>query len=558
MLEYINVRYGEVQVKSRFSYTEEKLISIEAMNIKLIERKKQLAKLKDGQFDCLIIGGGATGTGSAVEATQRGLKTALVERFDFASGTSSRSTKLLHGGVRYLEQAFKQFDLEQLNLVRDALSERKNVIEIAPHLAQSLPLIIPLYQFWQLPYFFSGLLMYDFLSGKQSLGRSRVLSIKDTLELFPSLNTEGMIASVMYYDGQFDDARLNVEVAMKAVDLGCALANYLEVVEIIKEGNRCCGARVKDVLTGEIFTINATVVLNATGPYSDAIRRLDQAESQDILKVSSGAHIVADKSFAPGRGALLIPKTDDGRVIFIVPWRGFTLIGTTDEEAKVTDSPTATEEEIQYLLKYANQYLSKPLSREDVLSAWCGLRPLVSPSHTANSTAKISRDHTIISSPSGLITITGGKWTTFRKMAQDAVNQVIKQLPQKDNFATEVEMLPVAGGEDFDFATLDSLLQEVIEAPDIRHHLINYYGGRAPVILNIIRECGLERLTPQYPFITAEVIYVCRYEMAQKSEDVLSRRFRLTFLDSQVAEEVREKVEQIITQIKQEDITVPV
>ncbi|MBF2055883.1 MAG: FAD-dependent oxidoreductase [Cyanobacterium sp. T60_A2020_053] len=528
------------------------------MNIKLIEREKQLAKLKNEQFDCLIIGGGATGTGSAVEATQRGLKTALVERFDFASGTSSRSTKLLHGGVRYLEQAFKQFDLNQLNLVRDALSERKNVIEMAPHLAQSLPLIIPLYQFWQLPYFFSGLLMYDFLSGKQSLGRSRVLSLKDTLELFPSLNTEGMIASVMYYDGQFDDARLNVEVAMKAIDLGCALANYLEVLEIIKEDNRCCGAKVKDVLTGEIFTINAQVVLNATGPYSDAIRHLDQAESQDILKVSSGVHIVADKSFAPGRGALLIPKTDDGRVIFIVPWRGFTLIGTTDEEAKVTDSPVATEGEIQYLLKYANQYLSKPLSREDVLSAWCGLRPLVSPTHQANSTAKISRDHTIISSPSGLITITGGKWTTFRKMAKDAVNQVIKQLPQKDNFATDVEMLPVAGGENFDFATLDSQLQEVIEAPDIRHHLINYYGGRAPVILDIIKECGLERLTLQYPFITAEVVYVCRYEMAQKSEDVLSRRFRLTFLDSQVAEEVREKVEQIITQIRQENITVSV
>ena len=248
------------------------------MTIQLIERQKQLEKLKNEEFDCLIIGGGATGTGSALEANKRGLKVALVERFDFASGTSSRSTKLLHGGVRYLEQAFKRLDVEQFNLVRDALSERKNVIEIAPHLAKSLPLIIPLYQFWQIPYFFTGLLMYDLLSGKQSLGRSRLLSLKDTLELFPSLNTEGMIASVMYYDGQFDDARLNVEVAMKAIEQGCAIANYLEVIEIIKENDKCRGAVVRDSLSGKTFPIKAEVVVNATGPYSDSIRHLDQPE----------------------------------------------------------------------------------------------------------------------------------------------------------------------------------------------------------------------------------------------------------------------------------------
>ncbi|AUC61551.1 anaerobic glycerol-3-phosphate dehydrogenase subunit GlpA [Cyanobacterium sp. HL-69] len=517
------------------------------MTIQLIERQKQLEKLKNEEFDCLIIGGGATGTGSALEANKRGLKVALVERFDFASGTSSRSTKLLHGGVRYLEQAFKRLDVEQFNLVRDALSERKNVIEIAPHLAKSLPLIIPLYQFWQIPYFFTGLLMYDLLSGKQSLGRSRLLSLKDTLELFPSLNTEGMIASVMYYDGQFDDARLNVEVAMKAIEQGCAIANYLEVIEIIKENDKCRGAVVRDSLSGKTFPIKAEVVVNATGPYSDSIRHLDQPEVEKILKVSSGVHIVVDKAYAPGDGALLIPKTDDGRVIFIVPWRQFTLIGTTDEEAQVTDNPVATEEEIAYLMAYANRYLTEKISREDVLSAWSGLRPLVSPNHTANSTAKISRDHTILKSKTGLITITGGKWTTFRKMAADTINQVIKQLSSPNGFSGHSsELISVAGGENYDFDDLDQKLSATIEDEAIRHHLINYYGSRAIAIQAIIEEYGIEKLAPQYPFITAEVAYVYRYEMAQKSEDILSRRFRLTFLDSVVSEQVTEKVNTII------------
>lgn len=405
-------------------------------------------KLKQQEFDCLIIGGGATGVGSALEATRRGLKTGLVERFDFAQGTSSKSTKLLHGGVRYLEQAFKKFDWNQFNLVRDALAERKNVIQMAPHLAKPLPLIIPLYQFWQMPYYFSGLLMYDFLSGKQSLGRSKLLSLKQTLELFPTLNTEGMIGSVMYYDGQFDDARLNVEVAMTAIECGAAIANYVEVTEIIKEGEKCRGVRVKDTLTQETFEIKAQIIVNATGPYTDSIRELDQPTTEKLLKVSSGVHIVINKSFAPGEGALLIPKTEDGRVIFIVPWRGFTLIGTTDEPAKVEDNPQATEAEIQYLLKYTNQFLDKTVKREDVLSAWCGLRPLVSPTHAAaKSTAKLSRDHTIITSKSGLITITGGKWTTFRKMAKDTINKVFNQLSFSSTANSSLSLIPVVGGE---------------------------------------------------------------------------------------------------------------
>ena len=278
------------------------------MKTQLIERQKQILKLKQEEFDCLIIGGGATGSGSALEATRRGLKTALVERFDFAQGTSSRSTKLLHGGVRYLEQAVKQFDLGQLNLVKDALAERKNVIKMAPHLAKPLPLIIPLYQFWQMPYYFIGLLIYDLLSGKQSLGKSKLLTVKKTLELFPTLDTKAMIGSVMYYDGQFDDARLNVEVAMLAIDKGASIANHLEVIEILKQEGTCRGVKVKDNLTEETFEIKSKVVVNATGPYTDSIRQLDEENAHKILKVSSGIHIVINKSFAPGKGALLIPK----------------------------------------------------------------------------------------------------------------------------------------------------------------------------------------------------------------------------------------------------------
>ena len=517
------------------------------MKTKLIDRQKQILKLQQEEFDCLIIGGGATGSGSALEATRRGLKTALVERFDFAQGTSSRSTKLLHGGVRYLEQAFKQLDLGQLNLVRDALSERKNVIEMAPHLAKSLPLIIPLYRFWQRPYYFAGLLIYDLLSGKQSLGRSKLLNVEKTLELFPSLNTEGMIGSVMYYDGQFDDARLNVEVAMLAIENGAAIANYIEVIEIIKEKGICRGVKVKDTLTEEIFTIKSKVVVNATGPYTDSIRQLDDTSAQKILKVSSGAHIVINKSFAPGKGALLIPKTEDGRVIFIIPWRGFTLVGTTDEAVEVTDNPQAKETEIEYLLEYANRYLDKSVTRNDVLSAWSGLRPLVSSSQ-ANSTAKLSRDHTLITSASQLITITGGKWTTFRKMAKDAVNQVMKQLSKPGS--PDLPVIPVAGGQDYDVEKLNSLLSETIEDEEIRNHLIHYYGSRSLVIQEIMQEKGSDRLNSKYPFTTAEVVYVCRYEMAVKADDVLSRRFRLSFLDANTSQQVKEKVLEIVTEEK--------
>lgn len=512
------------------------------MNTQLISRQKQILKLKQEEFDCLIIGGGATGSGSALEATRRGLKTALVERFDFAQGTSSRSTKLLHGGVRYLEQAFKRLDLGQFNLVKDALSERKNIIQMAPHLAKPLSLVIPLYQCWQMPYYFAGLLIYDLLSGKQSLGRSKLLTVAKTLELFPTLNTEGMIGSVMYYDGQFDDARLNVEVVMLAIENGAAIANYLEVIELIKEDGICRGVKVKDALTEETFTIKSKVLVNATGPYTDSIRHLDDESCQKLLQVSSGTHIVIDKSFAPRESALLIPKTEDGRVIFIIPWRGFTLIGTTDEETEVTDYPQPKEEEIEYLLKYANQYLNHSVTRQDVLSAWSGLRPLVAPNH-ADSTAKLSRDHTLITSDSGLITITGGKWTTFRKMAKDAINQVMKCLSLPTSPALPV--IPVAGGQDYDYQQLNSLLSKTIADEEIRTHLINYYGSRSLVIQDIIKEKGSDRLAPKYPFTTAEVIYVCRYEMAVKVDDVLSRRFRLSFLDANTSQQIKEKVLEI-------------
>ena len=530
-------------------YTEIEVTSESNMKAQLIERQKQIQKLKEEEFDCLIIGGGATGSGSALEAARRGLKTALVERFDFAQGTSSRSTKLLHGGVRYLEQAVKNLDRGQFHLVKEALAERKNVIEMAPHLAQTLPLVIPLYKLWQIPYYYMGLLAYDLLSGKQSLGKSKVLNVPQTLELFPSLNTKGVIGSVMYYDGQFDDARLNVEVAMLAIEEGAAIANYLEVIDITKVEEVCRGVKVKDCLSGEVFEIDSKVVINATGPYTDSIRRLDQPTTDDILQVSSGSHIVVDHSYAPGKGALLIPKTDDGRVIFIVPWRGFTLIGTTDDKTKVTNSPQATEADIEYLLEYANRYLAKSLSRDDVSSAWSGLRPLVSASGDAKSTAKISRDHTLIVSASQLVTITGGKWTTFRNMAQDAIDKVTELLSL--DLAHPEEILPVAGGKNFDAQELNSKLSQTIEDQEIREHLIYYYGFRSLVIQEIMNHQGVERLLANYPFTSAEVVYVCRYEMAEKTDDILARRFRLSFLNEKAKQAIEEKVSLIVEQEKQ-------
>jgi glycerol-3-phosphate dehydrogenase len=377
-----------------------------------MNREKAIEKLKSGEkFDLLVIGGGATGSGIALDAASRGLKVALVEKNDFAEGTSSRSTKMVHGGVRYLEKAVKRLDKEQYSLVKEGLHERGIFLKNAPHLAIPLPFVTPLYKWIDVPQVFAGLKLYDMLSGNMSLGKSQFLSKKEVLRRFPMVNEKKLKAGVLYYDGQFNDARMGVYILKTAAEHDAVVANHVMVTDLEKNGGKVSGAKVRDMLSGDEWLVNADCVVNATGPFADSVRKMDDADAKEILKVSSGIHIVLDKRFAPPQTGLMIPKTEDGRVLFVIPWKDHAIIGTTDEPAIVEDHPKALENDIDYVLRYANAYFHMDVTREDIKSVWSGLRPLVFDPEKEN-TQELARTHVIKKNGSGMITITGGKWTS--------------------------------------------------------------------------------------------------------------------------------------------------
>lgn len=495
-----------------------------------MERTQLLEKLASETFDVLVIGGGATGAGVALEAASRGLKTALVERYDFAEGTSSRSTKLIHGGVRYLELAIKTFDKVQLNLVRDALHERAIMLRNAPHLARPLWLLTPLYRVWEVPYYYTGLKLYDLLAGRARLQPAQYISAKGTLERFPLVNPEGLKGSVAYQDGQFDDARFNVELALTAAQQGAVVLNHVEVTGLLKQNGRLSGAAVKDRLSDKQVEVSARVIVNATGPFSDRIRHLDDPEAPPLLKASSGIHIVLDKKYSPSDTGLLIPKTEDGRVVFVLPWLGGTLVGTTDDPAPVVDHPKVTEEEISYVLRQVRPYLGD-IPREAVRASWSGLRPLIA--RPEADTARLARDHLIQQSASGLLTLTGGKWTTYRKMALDLVNYAVKKFGLTAG-ESRTERLPLVGGQGFE-PNGARKLEQMGFSPDVAEHLHRAYGARAATVAQLAAEGYGNRLAVAWPYLEAEVVYAVRHEMACAPLDVLARRTRLAFLDTSAA-----------------------
>ncbi|MEZ4631972.1 MAG: FAD-dependent oxidoreductase [Deinococcales bacterium] len=508
-----------------------------------MNRQQQLTALKEQHFDILVIGGGATGTGIALDAATRGLKVALVERDDFSAATSSRSTKLIHGGVRYLEQAVWRLDRGQFNLVRDALKERAILLNIAPHLAKPLALLTPLYKWWQVPYYRIGLIMYDALAGKANLKASRFIRAKEALERFPMLKKEGFYGGVVYYDGQFDDARMNVSLALTAVSEGACVANHVEVTALLKEQGRLTGARVIDRLTGEAWEIQAKVIINATGPFSDAIRHLDEPEAKNMLSASSGIHIVLDRSFSPPETGLLIPETEDGRVLFLLPWLGHTIVGTTDNPATIEAHPKADEADIDYVLRHVRKYFAVPVNHQDIKATFSGLRPLVS-DPKAHDTAKLSRDHVINVSTSGLLTIAGGKWTTYRKMALDAVNEAIRLGSLSPKGPSKTEQLKLIGAKHFDSAALNKLIEECALAEDIALHLHQAYGDQAARVLTYGEA---KRLHPDHPYLEAEVSYAALHESACDVIDVLARRMRLGFVDEKATLAVIPKVAELLT-----------
>lgn len=510
-----------------------------------MNRNEHLQQLKTESYDVLIIGAGATGAGAALDAASRGYKVALVERDDFSSGTSSRSTKLIHGGVRYLEQAVKRLDRSQFNLVRDALKERATLIRLAPHLAKPLPLVTPLYNLIEVPYFMTGLKMYDWLAGKDNLHPSRFVDASEALQQFPMLKKEGLRGGVIYYDGQFDDARMNVCIALTAADRGATVCNHVEVVNLTKTEGKLSGAVLKDRLTGDSWSVSAKAIVNATGPFLDAIRKMDDPQVKPMLTASSGIHIMLDKRFSPPGTGLLIPQTEDGRVLFLLPWLGYTLVGTTDNPAAIEDHPKASEDDISYVLRHIEKYFSIPVTRSDVKASWSGLRPLVSDPNAAD-TAKLSRDHMINTSPSGLITIAGGKWTTYRKMALDTINEA-QRVAKLPTTPSQTENILLRGADKFSPTGAAELQEHFGLEPDMASYLNRAYGDRAASIAELMKDGFHERLAQGHAYTQAEVIYAAREESACSTTDVLARRTRLAFLDTAASQEALPVVNQLLT-----------
>lgn len=377
-----------------------------------------------GEFDICIIGGGATGLGAALDATTRGFKTVLFEKYDFAKGTSSRSTKLVHGGVRYLQQG-------NIKLVMEALKERGLLLNNAPHLVTNQKFIVPNYKWWEKAFYGIGLKVYDKMAGKLGLGSSEFLSKKETLQLVPALDPKDLRGGVLYHDGQFDDARLAISIAQTAAVNGAVLLNYFPVTDLLKHENKICGITVKDSITGKTYQVKSKVVINATGVFTDAVMKMDEADHDTIISPSQGIHLVVDKEFLKGDTAIMIPRTDDGRVLFAVPWHNKIVLGTTDTPiTEIPDEPIPQQQEIDFILTHIGRYLSKDPKLTDVKSMFAGIRPLIKAN--TKSTAALSREHFIAVSDSGLISIAGGKWTTYRKMAKDVIRLAIDKFGLKD------------------------------------------------------------------------------------------------------------------------------
>jgi glycerol-3-phosphate dehydrogenase len=521
----------------------------------LLSRTEQFDLLCRESFDVLVIGGGAVGAGIALDATSRGLKTALVEAHDFSSGTSSRSTKLVHGGVRYLENAVKNLDIKEYSLVRDALIERKNFLHNAPHLTNRLPLITPVYSWFEASYYLMGLKLYDFLSGRASLGKSQFLSSHETIAQFPMVNKTGLKGSVLFYDGQFDDARMNITLILSAIREGAVAINYAPAIGLIKKYGAIIGAEVQDQLTKIVIKVSAKVVINATGSFTDHIRRMDDIKSKDMITMSQGSHIVLDKKFSPKNLGLIIPKTKDGRVLFVLPWLSKTIVGTTDLPTTLSENPKASMEEVNYILNYLNEYYDQKITSHNILATFSGLRPLANSKSSKQNTASLSRDHVIEVKSSNLITIAGGKWTTYRIMAEDTIDTaILKGFIYAQN-KSKTKNLKLVGAKYYKNDLYKNLMADHKLPTDIAMHLASSYGDQAYAVLGLAKKSALERLVSNYPFIEVEIEYAVKYEYALHAMDVLARRLRLAFLDNAACIEALPKVIDIMTHLLSWDQT---
>ena len=496
-----------------------------------MNRAKNLEQLeKEQQWDVAIIGGGASGLGIALDSASRGHKTILLEKNDFAKGTSSRSTKLVHGGVRYLQNG-------DISLVIEALRERGIMRKNAPHLVRDLSFVIPSYDWWSSPFYGIGLKVYDMMAGKLGLGPSTILNREETLKYLPNVKKDGLRGGVIYHDGQFDDARMAVSLALTADQEGATLLNYVEVTGLEKEKDMLTGIQITDCIDGSKKTIKAKVVVNATGVFSDQIIRMDQPEAKPMIRPSQGVHLVIDKSFLQGDHAIMVPHTTDGRVLFAVPWNGQVVVGTTDTPIDdALEEPIPMEEEIDFILENASAYMTKKPHRKDVKSVFVGLRPLAATNNNKESTKEVSRHHKIIVSTSGLVSVLGGKWTTYRKMAEDAVNTIQMVGGFQDRKCT-TETLPILGNDfNVDFT-----------------NPYHFYGTEAPKIKALNPEKANQSLSEKLFISENQVLWAVQEEMAMTLEDVLARRTRCLFLDAYETEKIAPEVAKIMSKVLKKD-----
>lgn len=500
-----------------------------------MQRQTQRDRLTsaDRPWDILVIGGGASGLGVAVDAATRGLRTVLLEAHDFAKGTSSRSTKLVHGGVRYMAQG-------QMALVTEALRERGRLLRNAPHLCHDQAFVIPCYRWWEKPYYRIGLGLYDLLAGKLSLGATRSLSKAETLKRLPGIQEKGLVGGILYHDGQFDDARLAVALARTAVDQGACVLNHARVVSLVKDdAGKVIGVEMEDALDGSRHVIHARVVINCTGVFSNAVLAMDSTDTTDHIVPSQGIHLVLDRSFLPGDASLMIPRTPDGRVLFAIPWQGKLVVGTTDIPVDaVSEEPKPLEAEIAFVLETVGRYLTRQPTRTDVLSMYAGLRPLAK-QREGQRTAEISRGHRVLIANSGLVSLIGGKWTTYRSMAEDVLDRAVARFGLKAGPCVTAD-LPIAG--------------KPVSSASAKDHLA-CHGSDADAIRAMIADDPSlgDRLHPAFPFTRAEVVFAVRHEMACTVEDVLARRVRLLFLDADAALHAAPKVAELMAKELQKE-----
>ncbi|VAX24256.1 Glycerol-3-phosphate dehydrogenase [hydrothermal vent metagenome] len=493
-----------------------------------MNRSLLLNKVKDNPdkiWDVIIIGGGATGLGTAVDAASRGFETLLVEQVDFAKGTSSRSTKLVHGGVRYLAQG-------DLSLVFEALHERGLLFRNAPHLVRNQKFIIPIYEWWEGPFYNIGMKVYDGMAGKLGIGPSEKISKDETLKAIPNLDEKGLLGGVIYYDGQFDDSRLAVNLAQTAIENGAVVLNYAKAVDFTK-GNYDLleGMVFEDMESGKRHTVKGRTLINAAGVFADDVTKLDDPSARPMIQPSQGVHIVLDNSFLQGDSAIMIPNTSDGRVLFAVPWHGKVIVGTTDTPVQTHSlEPRALDEEIEFLISTSSKYLKKDPSRKDILSIFAGLRPLAAPDGDKE-TKEISRKHVITVSRSGLITVTGGKWTTYRRMAEDVVDKAIL----------------VGALEEKECVTKHMAIHGYVKNIDFSEPLYYYGAEKGKINELIVADKNLvEKIHPKLPYLKAEVVWAVRNEMARTVEDFLARRVRALFLDARASIEAAPFIAELI------------